>query len=194
MPALLLSATAHLGAGFVVAASTGLQGGGTPADAASRKPVSITLETTDKATAKPRSTVAKSETSEKLPEQALDEHVVLSQRAATTWVPAIQAPPEPHYFRVSELTEKPHVVRDIASNLTLATPDIPTQAAVLRLFINDEGGIDKVVIEESRLPANAQRRIVDAFSGIMFQPGKIGRLSVRSQLRIQITLQDVVAS
>lgn len=194
LPGLLLSATAHLGAGFVVAASTGLQGGAAPAGAASSKPVSITLKTADKAAEKSRSPVAKSEAPEKAPVQALEEHTALPQSAAPTPVLAIQAPPEPHYFRVSELTEKPHVVQDIASNLMLVTPDIPAQAAVLRLFINDEGGIDKVVIEESSLPAHAQRRILDAFSGIRFQPGKIGRLSVRSQLRIQITLQDAVTS
>lgn len=194
LPALLLSATAHLGAGFVVAASTGLQGGATPAGAASSKAVLISLKTADQATVKPRSPVATSELPARLQEQAMEAHAAPLQPPASTPAVAIQAPPQPHYFRVSELTEKPHVVQDIASNLVLVTPDIPSQAAVLRLFINDEGSIDKVEIEESRLPAQAQRRIVDAFSGIRFQPGKIGRLSVRSQLRIQISLQDALAS
>ena len=102
-------------------------------------------------------------------------------------------PAEPHYFRTSELTQKPVVVQDISSSFVIVVPDVPAQAAILRLFVNDEGNIDKVLIEDSHLPEHAERRIRDAFSRIRFQPGKIGRQAVRSQFRIEVLLEEVKA-
>lgn len=97
---------------------------------------------------------------------------------------------EPHYFRSSELTQKPMVVRDIPRDMMLVLPELPQRAAVLRLFISDQGEIDKLVIEDSHLPEAAEQKVEEAFSRMKFQPGRIGRIAVRSQLRIEIRTED----
>lgn len=109
--------------------------------------------------------------------------------AASPLIPVIKIP-EPHYFRTTQLTQKPVVLRDLTQDLVLVLPELPEDVAILRLLINDHGGIDKVIVEDSRLPETAERRIVDAFSKITFQPGKIGRIAVRTQVKIEIRTAD----
>lgn len=102
----------------------------------------------------------------------------------------IATPPEPYYFQAKELTEKPSVVLDISPGLAFFLPSGLPQLAVLRLLINEHGEIDQVVMENSSLPAQAQQLVIDAFSKIKFQPGKIDGIPVKSQLRIEVTSQD----
>lgn len=106
---------------------------------------------------------------------------------APALVPLLE-PAEPRYFRLSELTQKPLVLQDVSSELQLDMPGVAPQPVILRLFINTEGEIDKVTVEDSHLPEQAERRVIDTFSTLRFQPGKIGRISVRSQLRIEVIL------
>ncbi len=82
------------------------------------------------------------------------------------------------------------MAQDISSDLAVVIPDAPSQAAILRLLINDEGGIDSVVVENSYFPAKVERRLIEAFSRLRFLPGKIGRIPVRSQLKIEVMLES----
>lgn len=109
--------------------------------------------------------------------------------AASPLIPVIKIP-EPNYFRTSQVTQKPVVLRDVTQDLVLVLPELPEEVAILRLLINDHGSIDKVIVEDSRLPETAERRIVDAFAKLTFQPGKIGRIAVRTQVRIEIRTTD----
>lgn len=112
------------------------------------------------------------------------------QDAETKRLLPIVTAPEPHYFRTNQLTEKPRVLNDVSADLILVLPELPAQVAILRLFINDVGAVDKVVVEDSHLPEGAERRVLDAFAKIGFQPGKIGRIAVRSQLKIEVRTAD----
>lgn len=113
--------------------------------------------------------------------------------------PAIAAPPiptllsrsEPHYFRPSELTQKPVVSLDDPSDMKLLVPGLPPRPAILRLLINDEGEVDRVVVEDSYIPEPTEHLIIDAFLKIKFHPGKIGRIPVRSQLRVEVMLESM---
>lgn len=96
--------------------------------------------------------------------------------------------PEPHYFRTKELTEKPQVLSDVSPDLGLALTGVPEQTAILRLFINEQGDIDRVVIEHSYLPEELVPLVTDGFSKMKFRPGKIDDTPVKSQLKIEVRL------
>jgi hypothetical protein len=100
--------------------------------------------------------------------------------------------PKSHYFRSKELTEKPRILHDVFPDLMVKIPDISPQPAVLRLLINEQGDIDQVEIEESQFPKDVERLIIDNFSRIKFQPGRLGDLPVKSQLRIEVSLENAL--
>jgi hypothetical protein len=121
------------------------------------------------------------------------EHASLSVAArneAAALLP-LPAPARPHYFPVSQLTLRPVVLQDIPANLALDLPDAPAQAAVLRLLINEHGGIDKVIVDESSVPESAAQAIAEAFRSIRFRPGELEGTPVKSQLKIQIVLESM---
>ncbi|KIF80984.1 hypothetical protein TSA66_09405 [Noviherbaspirillum autotrophicum] len=100
---------------------------------------------------------------------------------------------EPYYFKASELDEKPQVLADIASDLaSRLTGELP-QSGVLRLLINERGEIDQVVIDESGFSEANQRLVQDAFSKMKFHAGKIAGNPVKSELKIEISLENIVA-
>lgn len=109
----------------------------------------------------------------------------------TTALTSIFAHPAPHYYRVSELTQKPIVLHDGAPSIVLDLPGLSPQPAIFRLLINEQGEVDEVLIEESYLPEQTERLLMDSFSKTKFQPGKINNASVRSQLRIEVSLDSV---
>lgn len=100
-------------------------------------------------------------------------------------------PAPPYYFSVKDLTQKPLVARDVPADLILIVPDVPAQAATLQILINEYGEIDQVKVEDSLLPEAAQKTVVDAFAKTRFHPGEINGVPVKSQLRIEIMLEDI---
>lgn len=105
---------------------------------------------------------------------------------------AIAQPSGPHYFRLSELTEKPAVKHDALAGLVLHQPGLPPQPVILRLLISDEGTVDRVLVEDSFLGEDIERQVNEALSQVMFEPGKIGRIPVRSQMRVEARLEPIV--
>lgn len=100
-------------------------------------------------------------------------------------------PVPPYYFSTKDLTQKPLVARDVPADLILIVPDVPAQAATLQILINEYGEIDQVIVEDSLLPEVAQKTVVDAFVKARFHPGEINGVPVKSQLRIEIMLEDI---
>lgn len=92
------------------------------------------------------------------------------------------------YFRSDELTEKPFVVSDSSTGLQLELPDIYPQPAIVHLLIDEQGEIDKVLLEESFLSDQAKRFVIDSFAKTKFSPGKLGDMRVKSQLTIEVRL------
>lgn len=184
LPALLLSVAVHSGLWFAAgAASTG--SGAVPGSMASS---TITVELKSSGTLlAPLLVQAEKQLAESKQADLTPDAMATSEAASL--LPIITTP-TPHYFRTSQLSQKPLVLHDASADLIMVLPELPDEVAILRLFINDGGGIDRVVVEDSRLPEAAERRIVDAFSKLTFQPGKIGRIAVRSQLRIEVRTTD----
>lgn len=100
-------------------------------------------------------------------------------------------PVKPYYFAAKDLTQKPLVFRDVPVDLILNVPDVPSQAARLQILISEYGDVDKVIVENSLLPEAAQKTVVDAFSKLKFHPGEMNGIPVKSQLRIEVMLEDM---
>ncbi len=99
---------------------------------------------------------------------------------------------EPYYFQQNELEEKPRVLVDAVPELSFSLPGTTTLSTVLRLFINEQGNIDRVVVEESDIPEKARYLLTDTFADMKFQPGKIDNIPVKSQLRIEALFENTV--
>jgi outer membrane biosynthesis protein TonB len=97
---------------------------------------------------------------------------------------------EPQYFTSKQLSEKPQVLQDVAHSLSLTFSGIETQTVILRLMINEHGNIDRVHLDQSTLGNDVERVVIAAFSNIKFQPGKIDGVAVKSQLKIEVLLEN----
>lgn len=92
------------------------------------------------------------------------------------------------YYRMSQLTRKPRVLQDITPMMRLTVAGIVSRQVILRLLISEQGGIDRVEVDESDLPAVAQRALADAFASLRFSPGMLDQQAVPSQMRIEVSL------
>ncbi|HEY0847553.1 MAG TPA: hypothetical protein VGE12_19470 [Noviherbaspirillum sp.] len=184
LPALILSAAVHSGL-WLASGTAGMANGADPRPAT---PGTMTVELrVDEAAASP----SVRQSLDQIP--AVRYNDAAGDMPVSVTVPAllpVVTTPEPYYFRSSQLTQKPLVLQDASADLILVLPELPDQVAILRLFISDHGIIDRVLVENSHLPESAERKLVAAFSKMTFQPGKIGRIAVRSQLRIEVKTTD----
>lgn len=105
-------------------------------------------------------------------------------------IPLVQAP-EPRYFQSRELSVRPRVREDVPSDFGI--DGVPAQAVILRLFINEEGDVDRVAVERSFLPEEQSQRLIDAFSKVRFHPGARDNVAVKSQMKIEVRLDDATA-
>jgi hypothetical protein len=107
-------------------------------------------------------------------------------------LPVLQGTP-PYYYLLSELTENPVLVRDIAPYKVEVLPDMSRRPVVVQLLISEKGDVDQVMIEGTSLSEQAKRYIREAFATAKFRAGKIGDLQVKSELSIEVTLEQVLA-
>lgn len=96
--------------------------------------------------------------------------------------------PEPRYYLLRELSVRPTVLDDATTRL--AFEGVPAQTVILRLFINEEGGIDRVATEQSVLPEAHAQRLIDAFTQARFLPGQLDGAPVKSQMRVEVRLES----
>jgi len=118
----------------------------------------------------------------------------LAGAAASSEPPVFPLPlqADRHYFRSAELSERPRVLQDIQADLGAGFADVPAQAVVLRLFINEEGGVDRVAVEESVLPPAHEKTLTAAFANLRFRPGMRDKIAVKSQLKIEVRLERLI--
>lgn len=96
--------------------------------------------------------------------------------------------PEPHYFDVGALTQAP-VLRSgmAAQGRMMIVPGITPQTIALQVWISDEGTVDRIVLDTPLSDAEHQK-LLAAFAKVRFSPGRLGRIAVRSQKRMEISL------
>lgn len=102
-------------------------------------------------------------------------------------------PSKPYYFSISELSVKPAVVIDLPEDLRLTIEGLPQQIAVLRIQISEYGDIDRVIVEDTLLAESVQNKVSDAFSKTRFLPGERNGVAVKSEMRIEVFLENADA-
>ena len=116
----------------------------------------------------------------------LERHLV----SPTSLIPIIQHDAA-QYFQSGDLSERPLILnKALLDSTPLFLTDVPSQLAVLRFLINEHGNIDQVLVDDSRFSPRTERLIIETFSKLKFEAGKIGDLPVKSQLRIEIKVQN----
>ncbi|HEY8024594.1 MAG TPA: hypothetical protein VIF60_08520 [Burkholderiaceae bacterium] len=93
---------------------------------------------------------------------------------------------EPRYYRTSELTVPPVVSQDVLAIQPLKLAGGKPEIVILRLLVNEKGEIDQVLVENSELSIESTKLLVERFSMMKFEPGKIAGEPVRSQLTIEV--------
>lgn len=90
------------------------------------------------------------------------------------------------YLPASQLTERPHVLRDIDPEWHLPGMQLPVLACTL--LISEYGDVDRVLLDEQPLTPMLEEDIRTRFVAARFSPGKLHGRPVRAALRIEVRL------
>ncbi len=95
-----------------------------------------------------------------------------------------------YYHHIDELTTPPIVQDNVepSTTLTLTMEEVPDHPLQLRLSVNENGDIDDIEIEDSKLSIEATRIVKEQFLKMKFMPGMIKDLAVKSQFVIEVSL------
>jgi Gram-negative bacterial TonB protein C-terminal len=98
-----------------------------------------------------------------------------------------------HYFAASWLGLKPFPLRRIDLELPQTKNGIEYFGKVrLDVYINADGGVDRVDAAESTVPAKFRDDAVKAFSQARWEPGRIWGIRVKSVKRVEIDFEPPV--
>lgn len=100
----------------------------------------------------------------------------------------------PHYFRPSELEERPQALAEINITYPEEKGIVRSGAVILEVLINENGQADQINIESSDLPDSFQLNAAQSFHGAEFVPGKINGLPVKSRLRIEVSFMGLLSA
>ena len=97
--------------------------------------------------------------------------------------------PAPRYYEPSELDRRPVPLHSIE-------PESPAEAGaregtvVLRILINEEGGVDDVVALEAQPPDLFEKAAIAAFMAARFSPGMLDDAPVKTQLLVEVEFRN----
>lgn len=119
-----------------------------------------------------------------------------SQRQAT-W-PALAQTSAAHagslYLPASDLSVKPRFLHHKSPPGAMQVPDVLAAPVPIRLRINEQGDVDRVMLGEVQLSAQAQVLIQASFQNMQFSPGMLGTIPVKSELVVEIQLEPSLSS
>lgn len=90
------------------------------------------------------------------------------------------------YLPISLLSELPNALDSIPPLPSLFGPLAALGRIELWVLISSTGSVDDVLVVDTSMPPSITQFVREAFQRIRFSPGKIGRYSVRSRVRIII--------
>ncbi|MGA0612367.1 energy transducer TonB [Caldimonas sp. KR1-144] len=98
----------------------------------------------------------------------------------------IDAADGPDYLPRPWLSVAPTPVEPVALDYPALEGDTGWHRAVLALFIDEAGVVQRVRVEEAELPAALEEAARKAFMGARFRPGELDGVAVRSRLRVEV--------
>ncbi len=122
--------------------------------------------------------------------------------AAKAAAPAVSAPGGPSakpavgtrsetYYKRSQLDARPYLVTKVEPVYPPGVP--PTGGKVrMRLFINEQGMVDRIAIVEATPPTKFDAAAMTAFRGAQFEPGKRKGAAVKSQIVIEMDFRPLI--
>ena len=90
----------------------------------------------------------------------------------------------PRYYTSDELDERPALLSAIDTDIPLPPGEAISAAARFRLYLDADGGVDKVVVEQSGLPPDVLELLRQRFLAARCSPGRLGGNAVRSQVTL----------
>jgi len=103
--------------------------------------------------------------------------------------PGIIQLPLPHYFPVRDLDRKPEVIGEVPLAYPVELPVVTRSRVVLNLLIDEQGKVDKVMVENTETPGEFEQLASRAFASARFRPGMREGEAVKSRLRIEVTFE-----
>jgi TonB family protein len=97
-----------------------------------------------------------------------------------------QAADGPRYWRASELDAGAAPLAQIDPVPPAKAGDKPGRV-IARVLINESGGADRVLIEESNPPGLFDQAVIAAFKSARYRPGSKHGIRVKSQMRVEVT-------
>jgi hypothetical protein len=190
-PALLISALVHLGVALILLGRPGGPAGGS---ARGVQPGPVLL--VHLVAAAPAPAPARPEQPDIVEVQRPAPAVVASEaepeKAEVETAAAVDAKPaEQPYIDAAAMTRQPEVVSGLVSDTLLIVPGLKAQGVALQVWINEDGGVDRVELD-SQMSEEDQQLLLAEFVKVRFSPGRVGRLPVRSHISMQILVDNAI--
>jgi TonB family protein len=111
------------------------------------------------------------------------------------FAPPIEPPIEPPfderaYVPVSRLSTQPTPVDEIRIPYPRGVHHLRVLTVALTLFIDEDGRVENVRVENPELPQAYERAAIEAFAQGRFHPGLDGERPVKSRLRIRVAFDS----
>jgi len=115
------------------------------------------------------------------------------RRIETPLAVPLPVPPafdEAQYAPSARLSVRPSAVDEISVPYPEGVDRRGVAKALLTLFIDEDGVVAKVKVDDSDLPPPFQESAKNAFAQARFHPGQIDDRSVKSRMRIEVTFES----
>jgi hypothetical protein len=103
-----------------------------------------------------------------------------------------RAVPLPQYFPAEKLTRQPELSEAIDDKLNESFEAGFRGHAVIRLFLDESGKVDKVSVLESTLPIDVEGIVVTLFFKARYRPGEIDGVPVMSEMTVSTDLTTTI--
>ena len=107
------------------------------------------------------------------------------------FLPALTSPfDEQAYVPASRLTQEPTPIDEIQVPYPRGVHHLRVLRAALTLFIDEQGHVENVRIDNPALPEAYERAAIEAFTAAKFHPGLDGDRPVKSWLRVRVAFDS----
>lgn len=111
-----------------------------------------------------------------------------SDPASPSAVGPVAGVPLLNYYPPEELSRRARILRDIDPFLGDLNDHPGTGKAVITLWINEQGGVDRAETETSDLTESFENAVLEQFLAARFQPAERAGLPVKSLMRIEVEI------
>lgn len=118
--------------------------------------------------------------------QLVDSHGDAPANLKTGGAPGL---PEPIYFQTGEVTTPARILSGYAGLPKELARDVASGRMIILLFINEQGTVDKLLVERNEIRADVEAIIAGQLQSLRFSPAIKGDQPVKSRMRMEITLQ-----